>query len=83
MPQGHALKEKSSLLLRSSNLKRDRVVEKQFFIQQFTFDVQKATPLHNQRCNWNCLGQFRGFPWNQTTNVHRGSTLITRVITRR
>ena len=31
--------------------------------------------------NRNCLGQFRGFPWNQTTDVHRGSTLITRVIT--
>ena len=26
----------------------------------------------------NCLGQFREIPWNQTTDVHRGSTLITR-----
>ena len=31
--------------------------------------------------NRNCLGQFREIPWNQTTDVHRGSTLITRVIT--
>ena len=28
----------------------------------------------------NCLGQFREIPWNQTTDVHRGSTLITRVL---
>ena len=26
----------------------------------------------------NCLGQFREIPWNQATDVHRGSTLITR-----
>ena len=26
--------------------------------------------------NWNCLGQFREIPWNQTTDVYRGSTLI-------
>ena len=32
-------------------------------------------------CNRNCLGQFREIPWNQTTDVHWGSTLITRVIT--
>ena len=31
--------------------------------------------------NWNCLGQFREIPWNQNTDVHRGSTLITWVIT--
>ena len=31
--------------------------------------------------NRNCLGQFREIPWNQSTDVHRGSTLITRVIT--
>ena len=28
---------------------------------------------HNQ----NCLGQFHEIPWNQTTDVHRGSILIT------
>ena len=27
--------------------------------------------------NRNCLGQFRGIPVNQTSDVHRGSTLIT------
>ena len=27
--------------------------------------------------NRSCLGQFREIPWNQTTDVHRGSTLIT------
>ena len=31
--------------------------------------------------NRNCLGQIREIPWNQTTDVHRGSTSITRVIT--
>ena len=31
--------------------------------------------------NWNCLVQFCEIPWKQTTDVHRGSTLITRVIT--
>ena len=31
--------------------------------------------------NRNCLGQFRGIPWNQNKDVHRGSTFITRVIT--
>ena len=30
--------------------------------------------------NRNCLGQFHKIPWNQTTNVHRGSSLITLVI---
>ena len=30
--------------------------------------------------NRNCLGQFREIPRNQTTDVHQGSTLITRVI---
>ena len=34
------------------------------------------------RGNQNCLGRFREIPWNQTTDVHLGSTLITRVITR-
>ena len=32
--------------------------------------------------NRNCLDQFRENPWNQTMDVHRGSTLTTRVITR-
>ena len=27
--------------------------------------------------NRNCLGLFREIPWNQTTDVHRGSTFIT------
>ena len=36
-----------------------------------------STPI----ANWNCLGQFHKIPWNQTTYVHRGSTLITLVIT--
>ena len=31
--------------------------------------------------NRNCVGQFREIPWNQTTDVHRGSTLKTRSIT--
>ena len=31
--------------------------------------------------NLNCLGQFHQIPWNQTTNVHWGSSLITWVIT--
>ena len=31
--------------------------------------------------NRNYFGQFREIPWNQTTDVHRGSTLITLVIT--
>ena len=26
--------------------------------------------------NRNCLDQFRGIPWNQTWDVHQGSTLI-------
>ena len=29
----------------------------------------------------NCLGQFLEYPWNQTTDEHWESTLITRVIT--
>ena len=29
--------------------------------------------------NRTCLSQFREIPWNQTTDVHRGSTLIKRV----
>ena len=33
--------------------------------------------------NRNYLGQFREIPWNKTTDVHWGSTLITRVTTRR
>ena len=36
---------------------------------------------HTIRSNRNCLCQFREIPWNQTTDVHRGSILITRVIT--
>ena len=32
------------------------------------------------RPNQNCFSQFRQTLWNQTTDVHRGSTLITRVI---
>ena len=32
-------------------------------------------------CNRNSLGRFRDIPWNQTTEIHRGSALITRVIT--
>ena len=31
--------------------------------------------------NQNCLSQFRQIPWKQTTDVLRGSTLITQVIT--
>ena len=31
--------------------------------------------------NRNCLCQFHEIPWNQTTDVQRGFTLITRVIT--
>ena len=31
--------------------------------------------------NRNCLGRFCEIPWNQTRDVHRGSTLITRVKT--
>ena len=31
--------------------------------------------------NRNGLDRFREIPWNRTTNVHRGSTLITRVMT--
>ena len=31
--------------------------------------------------NLNCLDQFCEISWNQTTDVHQGSTLITRVIT--
>ena len=31
------------------------------------------------RHNRNCLGQFREIPWIQTTDVQRGSTLMTRV----
>ena len=31
--------------------------------------------------NRKCLGQFREIPWNQTTDVYRGSTLIPRAIT--
>ena len=34
-----------------------------------------------ERGNWNCLGQFLQILWNQTTDVHRGSSLITWVIT--
>ena len=30
--------------------------------------------------NRNYLGQFREIPWNQTTDVHGGSSLIMRVI---
>ena len=35
----------------------------------------------NSQYNRNCLVQFHEIPWNQTTDVHRGSTLITRAIT--
>ena len=30
--------------------------------------------------NQNCLGQFREITWNQTTDVHQGSTVITWVM---
>ena len=30
--------------------------------------------------NRNCLSQFPEIPWNQTTDVHRGSTLIKQMI---
>ena len=49
--------------------------------------VKNAQFLKNQQmiyltpsCTRNCLGQFREIPGNQTTDVHRGSTLITRLI---
>ena len=29
------------------------------------------------KINRNCIGLFLGIPWNQTSDVHRGSTLIT------
>ena len=29
------------------------------------------------KSNRNCLGQFRGIPWNQASDVHRGSALVT------
>ena len=31
--------------------------------------------LPSSHLNWNCLGQFSEIPWNQTSDVHRGSTL--------
>ena len=31
--------------------------------------------------NRNCRGQLREIPWNQTTDVHQGSSLITRMTT--
>ena len=31
----------------------------------------------NAEANRNCLGRFRGISWMQTSDVHRGSTLIT------
>ena len=50
-----------------------------------TFDPKSSAfiptkPLHSAYCNRNCLCQFREITWNQTTVVHRGSTLIMRVI---
>ena len=27
---------------------------------------------NNAKPNWNCRSQFRGIPWNQTSDVHRG-----------
>ena len=36
--------------------------------------------LSTQNISWNCLGQFCELLWNQTMDVHRGSTLITRVL---
>ena len=38
-------------------------------------------PSSHLRLNRNCLVQFRENPWNQTTDLHRGSSLITRAIT--
>ena len=49
------------------------------------FSYQKLGKWHDQRSQTsidrNCLGQFRDIPWNKTTYVHRGSTLMTPVIT--
>ena len=47
------------------------------FLRNTGPDPWKITKLPNR----NCLGKFREIPWNQTTDVHRGSTLISRVIT--
>ena len=44
--------------------------------------LKRLTDTESQECSIrNCLGQFCEIPWNQTTDVHRGSTLITLVIT--
>ena len=37
-------------------------------------------PMIMVKTNRICLGYFCDIPWNQTTDVHRGSTLITRMI---
>ena len=44
------------------------------------FCYRHGYQMHKIPFNWNCPDQFREIPWNQTMDVHRGSTLITRVI---
>ena len=51
-----------------------------FFLNQESISASSMTG-YTRSCQADCLGQFREIPWNQTTDVHRGSTLITRVIT--
>ena len=43
-------------------------------VDGWTFPIEI---MKNWNVNRNCLGQFREIPWNQTTDVHRGTTLIT------
>ena len=50
-------------------------------IRPFLYSANKECSGSVGGVNQNCLGRFREVPWNQTTDVHRGSTLIVQMIT--
>ena len=66
----------SSILLRSDAAWRTEA-NQSLNKSLYELGCSKNTTWHvSPQSNWKCLGQFPGIPWNQTSDVHRGSTLI-------
>ena len=49
---------------------------KKIFLGDVFILINIKMPTTRLGVNRNCLGQFSGVPWNQTLDVHRGSTLM-------
>ena len=54
----------------------DYGISRPYSLMFFVNQANLHEALTKRQPNRNCLGQFHEIPWNQTTDVHRGSTLI-------